>query len=187
MDRAYGPRKRAIYGRLPRTLVEIGPGAGANFRYYAPGSRVIAVEPNCAMYPYLEAAARRRGIDLEIRPVSGEAVDLPDESAPAVVGTLVLCTVADPGQVVSEIRRILVPGGRYIFLEHVAAFPGTRLRGLQERLLRPWRRVFEGCHLNRETRRVIQSAGFSRLDMDCFVIKASWLPFAPHIFGVAVK
>jgi SAM-dependent methyltransferase len=187
MDRIYGTRKRKIYGVLPGTVVEIGPGAGANLRYYAPRTRVIAIEPNPAMHPRLAARARRRHIDLQIRPVRGEAIDLPDSHAAAVVGTLVLCTVEDPQRVVSEIRRILKPGGRYIFLEHVAAIPGTRLRGLQERLLRAWRWLFEGCHLNRETQHVINGAGFSSVDMDCFVMQTRWLPFAPHIFGVAVK
>ena len=186
MDRIYGARKRAVYGRLPDTVAEIGPGAGANFRYYAPGTRVIAVEPNAAMHSRLRARARQRGIDLEIRCVRGEAVDLPDASI-AAVGTLVLCTVDNPQQVVSEIRRILISGGRYIFLEHVAAVSGTRLRGLQNVLLRPWRWLFDGCHLNRETQHVIQAAGFASVDMDCFVMDKPWLPFAPHIFGVAVK
>ena len=187
MDRIYGARKRAIYGGLPGTVAEIGPGAGANFRYYAPGTRVIAVEPNAAKYPRLRVRARQQGIDLEIRSVPGESVDLPDACVAAVVGTLVLCTVDNPQQVVSEIHRILVPGGRYIFLEHVAAVSGTRLRGLQNVLLRPWRWLFDGCHLNRETQHVIQAAGFASVDMDCFVMDKPWLPFAPHIFGVAVK
>ncbi|MCJ8501868.1 class I SAM-dependent methyltransferase [Desulfatitalea alkaliphila] len=187
MDRIYGARKRAVYGGLPGTVVEIGAGAGANFRYYAPGTRVIAIEPNRAMHPYLWAAARRRGIDLEIRSIPGEASDLPDNSVAAVVGTLVLCTVADPQQVVARIQRMLAPGGRYIFLEHVAALPGTPLRGLQEWMQRGWRWCFDGCHLNRDTQHIIQAAGFARVDMDCFVMRSRWMPFAPHIFGVAEK
>lgn len=187
MDRVYGARKRAVYGGLPDTVVEIGAGAGANFRYFAPGTRVIAFEPNRAMHPHLRAAARRRSITLEIRAIPGEAADLPDNSVAAVVGTLVLCTVADPQRVVARIRRILAPGGRYIFLEHVAALPGTPLRGLQEWMQRGWRWCFDGCHLNRDTQNVIQAAGFARVDMDCFVMQSRWLPFAPHIFGVAEK
>lgn len=187
MDRVYGARKQAVYGGLPDTVVEIGAGAGANFRYFAPGTRVIAFEPNRAMHPHLQAAARRRGIDLEIRAIPGEAADLPENSVAAVVGTLVLCTVADPQRVVARIRRMLAPGGRYIFLEHVAALPGTPLRGLQEWMQRGWRWCFDGCHLNRDTQNVIQAAGFARVDMDCFVMQSRWLPFAPHIFGVAEK
>ena len=187
MDRIYGARKRTIYGQLPETVVEIGPGAGANLRYYAPGTRVIAIEPNRAVHPRLRAMARRRGIVLDIRAIGGEQADLPDGSAVAVVGTLVLCTVADPRRVVAQIHRMLAPGGRYIFLEHVAALQGSSLRGFQENLFKAWRWCFDGCHLNRETQRVILSAGFARVDMDCFVMQSRWLPFAPHIFGVAEK
>ena len=61
------PRKRSIYRKLPGTVVEIGPGAGANFRYYKRGTRVIAVEPNVSMHPRLRKKARRRGLDLVIK------------------------------------------------------------------------------------------------------------------------
>lgn len=187
MDRLYGARKRAIYSRLPGTIVEIGPGAGANFRYYRRGIRVIAIEPNVSMHSRLRDKARRRGLNLDIRSIRGEQIDLPSQSVSAVVGTLVLCTVEDPGKVVSEIHRILKPSGRYIFLEHVAAMPRTRLRSLQERLQRVWRRLADGCRLNRESHLVIAGAGFAEVNMDCFTLRSRWLPFAPHIFGEAVK
>jgi SAM-dependent methyltransferase len=187
MDRIYGVRKRFIYRQLPSTVVEIGPGAGANLRYYAPHTRVIAIEPNRAMHPALESVARRHGLDLEIRTLKGESIDLPDHSVSAVVGSLVLCSVDDPSRVLSEVRRILQPGGRYIFLEHVAAVPGTRLRGLQRRLLAVWRWMFDGCHLNRDTHLAIRRAGFAEVDMDCFTLRSPWLPFAPHIFGRALN
>lgn len=187
MDRIYGARKRSIFGELADTVVEIGPGTGANLRYYAPHTRLIAIEPNPAMHPRLIEKARRRRIDLDIRAIRGEAIDLPDRHVDAVVGTLVLCTVQHPQRVITEIHRILKPGGRYIFLEHVAALPGTSLRGFQETLRRAWGWFFEGCHLNRETQDVIYNGGFARVDMDCFVMQTRWLPFSPHIFGVAVK
>ncbi|MBT8339180.1 MAG: class I SAM-dependent methyltransferase [Desulfatitalea sp.] len=185
MDRIYGRHKRSIYRSLPETVVEIGPGAGANFRYYKPGTRVIAIEPNTAIHARLTAKARRCRIDLNIKSIRGEQIDLPDNTANAVVGTLVLCTVQSPEQVLSEIRRILKPGGRYIFLEHVAAISGTRRRGFQERLLPVWRWLFEGCHLNRNTHQTIINAGFTDVDMNCFMIKMKWAPFSPHIFGYA--
>lgn len=187
MHRIYGTRKRSIYRKLPGTVVEIGPGAGANFRYYKRGTRVIAFEPNVSMHPRLRKKARRRGLDLVIKSARGEQIDLPDRSVSAVVATLVLCTVDDPGTVVSEIYRILKPSGRYLFLEHVAAMPRTRLRSLQEKLQLVWRRLADGCRLNRESHLVIATAGFAEVNMDCFTLRSQWLPFAPHIFGVAVK
>lgn len=187
MHRAYGPRKRAVFRDLPSRVVEIGPGAGANLRYYRPGTRVTAVEPNPAMHAPLRAAAARRGVALEIRELRGEALDLPDESVEAVVGTLVLCSVSDPARVVAEIRRILTPGGRYIFLEHVAAPPLTTLGRWQRLLHGPWQWLFDGCHLHRDTHITLQRAGFAALDMDCFVLSLPGMPFTPHIFGLARK
>jgi SAM-dependent methyltransferase len=187
MHRKYGPRKKTIFGRLPRTVVEIGPGTGANFRYYPPGTRLIAIEPNPVMHPLLRASAVRWGIDLTIRGLKGEALDLADESVAAVVGTLVLCSVDNPHQVVAEIRRVLKPGGRFLFLEHVAAMNGTPLNRFQGLLAKPWRWAFDGCHLNRDTHRVLGQAGFSSVDMDCFMLASPAVMVMPHIFGVAVK
>jgi SAM-dependent methyltransferase len=187
MDRIYGKRKRALFRDLPREVVEIGAGAGANLRYYAPGTRVIAIEPNPAMHGRLRKNAAHHRVDLEIRDIQGEAIDLPDSSCEVVVGTLVLCTVEDPRRVVSEIHRILKPGGRFVFVEHVAALPGTGLRSVQNALFRPWRWLFDGCNLNRSTHLVLKEAGFASIEMDCFLLRVPFVPVRPHIAGRAVK
>jgi len=187
MHRKYGPRKKAIFSRLPTSVVEIGSGPGANLRYYPPGMRLTAIEPNAAMHAPLRANAARRGIDLTIRGVKGESLDLASESVEAVVGTLVLCSVDSPRQVVAEILRILKPGGRFLFLEHVAALNGTPLNRFQAWLAKPWCWAFDGCHLNRDTHLVLGQAGFSTVDMDCFMLASPAVMIMPHIFGVAVK
>ncbi len=187
MDRRYGARKRLLFRDLPAEIVEIGPGAGANLRYYPPGTRVIAVEPNLAAHGRLRDRAARRGVDLEIHGLRGEAIGLADASRDAVVGTLVLCSVEDPRRVLAEIHRILKPGGRFLFCEHVAAPPGTAARRAQDALHRPWRWLFDGCHLNRSTPALLREAGFASVEMDCFRLRPPFLPVAPHVFGVAVK
>lgn len=187
MDRRYGARKRVLFRDLPPEIVEIGPGAGANLRYYPRGARVIAIEPNAAMHGRLRDNAARRDVDLEVRGVRGEAIDLGDASCDAVVGTLVLCSVEDPRRVLAEVHRILRPGGRFLFCEHVAAPPGTKLRRVQEALQRPWRWLFDGCHLNRSTPAFLREAGFASVEMDCFQLQPALQPAAPHVFGSAVK
>lgn len=187
MDRRYGARKRLLFRDLPAEIVEIGPGAGANLRYYPEGTRVIAVEPNAAAHGRLRERAARRGVDLEIRGIRGEALDLADASCDAVVGTLVLCSVEDPRRVLAEVHRILRPGGRFLFCEHVAAPPGTALRAAQDALRRPWRRLFGGCTLNRSTPALLREAGFASVEMDCFRLRPPFLPVSPHVFGQAVK
>lgn len=187
MHRAYGKKKRVLFRRLPARIVEIGPGTGANLRYYAPGTSILAVEPNRAMHANLLARAAQKGIDVKIKAVRGEQLDLPADSVDAVVGTFVLCTVDNPLEVLSKVHRMLRSRGCYVFLEHVAAPDGSCLHRLQHLLNKPWKRIFQGCNLNRDTAALLRTAGFSSVQMDCFMLKPTLVPIAPHIFGLAIK
>ena len=186
MHREYGERKRRIFGDVPPVIVELGPGSGANFRYYPRGTRVIAVEPNQMMHKRMHAQARRHGIEIDLRHVGAEGMEVDSESADLVVSTLVLCTVGDPEQALSEVKRVLKLGGRFAFLEHVAAAPGTRLRKVQEAIHRPWHWLGEGCNLNRDTASTLGRAGFRELELERFDGPQS-TPFQPHISGVAIR
>ena len=185
IDRQSRDRKRKIFSGLPPEVVEVGPGVGANLRYMPPGCRVIAVEPNPYMHGGLHKRAARRGIDLEIHSVPGDAMDLDDQSVDAVISSLLLCTVADPERVVGEIRRILRPGGRYAFLEHVAAPEGTPLRRIQHAVRRPWAWVFEGCSCERDLAAVIRAAGFASVEIDQYCLRSPFLPANTQIAGRA--
>ncbi|MFO7589217.1 MAG: class I SAM-dependent methyltransferase [Gemmatimonadota bacterium] len=187
MHREYGERKVRLFGEIPGTVVELGPGAGANFRYYPLGTRVVAVEPNPMMHRRLLAQGRRRGIELDLLPARAEGLEIESASAKLVVSTLVLCSVEDPGRVVAEVKRILRPGGRFAFLEHVAASPGSRLRRAQEAVHRPWHWLGEGCHLTRDTAATLEAAGFASLEIERFESGFPWAPFAPHVAGVATR
>jgi ubiquinone/menaquinone biosynthesis C-methylase UbiE len=165
MHERYGKLKASLFGAVPATVVEIGPGAGANFRYYPVGTRVIAVEPNRWAHERLRRRASDRGIELELLPTGAEWLPLPSNSADLVVATLVLCSVADPAAVLREARRVLGPGGRFVCIEHVAAPAGTLASGLQRLLARPWRWLFEGCELTRDTASLIRGAGFSTVEV----------------------
>lgn len=182
-----GPRKQQYIGAFTGTVVEIGAGNGVNFRYYPAGTRVIVYEPNPYMHERLHAAGRAQGLDYELRAVSAEQLELPDNSVDAVVCTLVLCTIPNPDRVVAEIRRVLKPGAKFFFIEHVAADQGTTLRKVQDVLVRPWRWVFEGCHTNRETADLLSAAGFSHVEIERF--KSEKMPpvIVPQIAGVAIK
>lgn len=187
VHRLHGDRKQAAIGAMTGTVVEIGPGTGANFGYYAPGTRVIAIEPNPNLHAALRAAADRHGVDLEIRTLRGEDLDVDDDSVEGVVGTLVLCGVDDPAAVVREIRRILVPGGTYFFLEHVAAPAGTWTRRTQDLVCRPHRWMFNGCEVNRDTRSVIESAGFRAVECEVLDAGITSAYVRHHLVGTATK
>jgi SAM-dependent methyltransferase len=178
--------KGRIFAALPDQVVEIGPGVGANFGYLAPGSRVIAVEPNPHMHGGLQRRAARRGISVEIRAVTGDAIDLDDRSVDAVISSLVLCSVARPDRVLSEIRRILRPGGTYAFLEHVAAPDGSLLRRVQHAARRPWAWAFEGCCCERDLAAAITGAGFASVDIDRYLLRSPFIPANAQIAGTAI-
>jgi ubiquinone/menaquinone biosynthesis C-methylase UbiE len=183
-----GDRKQRLFSELPDTVVELGSGCGANFRYLRAGTRVIAVEPNVHMHGPLEQSARRHGIEVEVRPLSAERLPFEDASVDAVVATLVLCTVPDPVAAVREVLRVLKPGGRFICIEHVAAPAGGFVARLQRILFRPWRWFFEGCHLYRDTGSLLETAGFTSLTVERYEADTLlFLPVRPQVAVTAYK
>ena len=177
--------KQRLLANLPPTVVEIGPGVGANLKYLAAGSTLVAIEPNTHMHRRLRVAARRRGVQLDLRTVPAERTRLPDHSVDAVLSSLVLCSVTDPAAVLAEIRRILRPGGTFRFLEHVAARPGSPTRLLQRAVRRPWAWTFEGCSCERDLAGLIDAGGFARVDITPFRVHGPFVPFNTQIAGVA--
>ncbi len=187
MDGLFGKTKRKLFNNHPETVVEIGPGAGANMRYLKKGTRLIAIEPNTHMHSNLRKNAKRYGIQLEIKTLSGEDIDLRDNSCEFVVSTLVLCTVNNPIACINEIQRILKPSGTFVFIEHVRAREHTILDFVQRVLHKPWHWFFEGCHTNRDTKSLLASAGFSSLHIEDYNLHSLFIPITPQIRGRAIK
>jgi SAM-dependent methyltransferase len=187
VHRKYGELKRSLFGGLPQTVVELGPGTGVNFRYFPRGTRVIAIEPNLHMHPLLRRNAQRHGIDLTIQARVDAGLQLSDESVELVIATLVLCTVDDPAAVLSEVRRVLRPGGRFLCIEHVAAPQACWVGRVQRVLARPWAYVFEGCHTHRDTARTLEAAGFSQVQIERFDVDTLFVPIRPQLAATLVK
>jgi ubiquinone/menaquinone biosynthesis C-methylase UbiE len=187
MHKAYGERKQQTFNTLSGKVAEIGPGAGANFRYYPKGLDVTGIEPNPFMHPYMRDAAAQHSVNLTIHECGGELLPLEENVFDTVVCTLVLCSVDDPHAVVRESKRILKPGGRFLFIEHVAAKAGSTRRTVQN-LIRPaWNIIGDGCCPNRETWKILENAGFSLCHIEHFQGDVP-IPFIkPHIAGYAVK
>ena len=180
--RLYGARKRRLFEGVGGTVVEIGAGAGPNADHLAPGTRWLVAEPNVHFHARLRRRAAARGLRLELLGGTAERLPLGDGTADAVVSTLVLCSVADPGAVLAEARRVLRPGGRLVFLEHVAG--EGALGAWQRALRRPWGWVADGCDPHRHTAEAIAAAGFAHVDLERFRVPLGLV--APHVAGVAV-
>lgn len=181
-------KRHAFADIAPGTVLEIGAGVGANFDYIRPGMRLVAVEPNAAMHPRLLRRARQRGVDIELLAAPAELIPVPDDSVDTVICSLVLCTVPDPDAAISEIRRVLRPGGTFRFVEHVAAHPASPRRWIQTALRRPWSWLFEGCQLCRDTETLIDAAGFGEVEMHRSRLRCSvFVPVNTIVVGRAVE
>jgi SAM-dependent methyltransferase len=183
----YGERKQEVIGAMSGTVVELGPGTGVNMRYYASGVKVIAIEPNPVMHDPLRAKADEHGVDLEIRTLRGESIDVENASVDGVVGTLLLCGVDDPAQVVREAHRVLKPGGTYFFIEHVASPDGHRNRTVQKVLVRPHRWMFNGCEITRDTASLLEAGPFESVEITEVDRGRAALWVRHQIIGTVVK
>ncbi len=137
------------------------------------------------MRNYLQDKAKKA--DQEVHMVSGIAENLPfpDNKFDGVVTTLVLCTVESVEKSLSEIFRVLKPGGRFYFIEHVAAPEESWLRTLQNWISPLWRVMADGCHPNRNTAEKIRQSGFSDVQIEHTRVNIPVV--SPHIIGSAVK
>lgn len=151
--------RRETAGAATGRVLEIGAGTGLNIPYYTSADAVYATEPDQAMLH----RARRRARGAHVRPtlLRCAADDLPfaDGTIDTVVATLVLCSVGDQRRVLAEVRRVLVTGGAFRFIEHIRE-DNSALGRMQDSVTPLWRRCAGGCHLNRRTVAAIEAAGF---------------------------
>lgn len=167
-----------LLARARGDVLEIGAGDGANLALYPPDTRLTLLEPNRYLLAYLPRVGTRavRG--------QGEYLPFPADSFDTAVSTHVLCSVRDQAAVLAEIRRVLRPGGQFLFLEHVAG-PPRSLTLVAQRAVNPaWSTIGNGCHLTRRTGAAIGAAGFRSLELREFNAPYPAI-VRPHISGVA--
>lgn len=153
------PYRERVIGAAEGRVLEIGVGSGPNLPFYGPTVReVLALEPA----PKLLAMARRvpdPGMPVSFIEASAESIPLDDHSVDTVVTTWTLCTIPEAAVAIAEMRRVLKPHGRLLFVEHGLA-PDASVRWWQDRLTPIWRHISGGCHLNRPIRSLIEGGGF---------------------------
>ena len=160
---------------------------------------IVGVDPNDAMEKYARAAFESARAEatadgrvaarntLRVAHGVAEALPLPTSSADAVVCTLTLCSVLDPAAAVAEIRRVLKPGGSFVFVEHVLSEDDDALRAQQVALDGLQAKLADGCHLNRRTLQTIQSAGFADYELvERFTLPGFGL-ISSQVAGIAVN
>ncbi|MEA2376037.1 MAG: hypothetical protein QOD53_2500 [Thermoleophilaceae bacterium] len=171
-----GDIRRELLAGARGRVVEIGSGTGVNLEHYPRSiDELVCTEPEEPMARRLRRKAQGSGLDVSVVEVPAEKLPFDDDSFDTAVTTLVLCTVTDPARSLTELARVLKPGGRLIFLEHVRATePG--LAKWQDRLHPLWVRFGHGCHCNRPTLEAIAS---SPLEVESH--RRGTIPHAPPI------
>ncbi|WP_066533036.1 class I SAM-dependent methyltransferase [Erythrobacter sp. CCH5-A1] len=155
-------RRAAVVPRAAGDVFELGCGGGINHQFYDPSAitSYAGIDPHEGLLDGARAAAREKGWAADLRQGRGEAIPFGDACFDCVVCTFTLCSVADPAQVMREMRRILRPGGAVLFLEHGLA-PDAGVRAWQGRIEPVWKRLAGGCHLTRPIADVLAGAGFA--------------------------
>ena len=154
-------RRRKIVPLAEGRVFELGCGGGLNQPFYD-RSRVTAlagIDPHAGLLESARACAAAQGWDADLREASGEAIPFGDGSFDCVVCTYTLCSVRDPEQVIREMRRILKPGGKLLFLEHGRA-PDAEVARWQMRIEPWWKPLAGGCHLTRGIGSSLRAGGF---------------------------
>src|ERR1700704_3058811 len=152
-------RNRVVPAAEGRVL-EIGIGSGLNLPFYTrKAERVIGLDPSPKLLSMARQAARRSMGAVEFLEGSAEAIPLADRSVDTVVTTWTLCSIPNASRALGEMRRVLKPGGRLLFVEHGRS-PDPSVRRWQDVLTPVWKRIGGGCHLNRTIGALIEAAGF---------------------------
>jgi ubiquinone/menaquinone biosynthesis C-methylase UbiE len=168
------PLRREVIDQARGVVLEIGAGNGLNFAFYDPDKveRVEATEPDSAMLRYARERAVKARVPINLTQAPVENLPFADESFDSAVVTLVFCSVGDPLHGLSEVRRVLKPGGSLLMVEHVRAHGAIAVT--MQNIITPFNKLIAGnCHWNRNTEKTVIEAGFQveqRRDIGGFLL-----------------
>jgi ubiquinone/menaquinone biosynthesis C-methylase UbiE len=165
-QRRLEPYRRRLVAIASGRVLEIGIGSGLNLPFYGQGiNQMIGLDTSPKLLKMVRHGARRTSTPLELIEASAEYIPIDDHSIDTVVTAWTLCSIPDAPRALAEMRRVLKPGGRLLFVEHGRA-PELRVQWWQDHFTPTWKHFSGGCHLNRAISDLIQNAGFhiERLD-----------------------
>ena len=166
-------------------VLEIGIGSGLNIPFYDSSkvSHLWGLDPSPDMWSIALQNAAEHHLDAEYLQSEAESIPLDDNVADTVVMTYTLCTIPEPETALTEIRRVLKPGGRLLFCEHGRS-PDEDVRRWQDRLNPVWGKLSGGCNLNRPIAGLLEAAGFNLEGLQTMYIPG-WKPACFNYWGSA--
>lgn len=179
--------RRALLAEAHGRVLDLGSGSGSNLPLFPHDVDLMLSEPSPNMLRSLRHKLRQMGdADIDLVQAGAESLPFDDASFDCVTCTMVMCTMPDPRVGLREVARVLKPGGRLLFLEHVRS-DDPRVARTQDRLERPWRFLAAGCHCNRDSLHMIDASPLVVKE-----VKRDLMPLAPAfmkplIVGSAVR
>lgn len=151
-----------IVPRAQGEVLELGCGGGINLQFYdrSKVDKLTGLDPSAELLDYTRSEAKALGFEMDILDGIGEAMPFDDDSFDTVLTTFTLCSVQDGKQVLNEMRRVLKPGGKILFLEHGRA-PDKGPEKWQQRIEPMWKHIAGGCHLHRPVTKLFEAEGFA--------------------------
>jgi ubiquinone/menaquinone biosynthesis C-methylase UbiE len=165
-DKAAAARRAALVPRAAGAVLEVGIGSGLNLPWYSSAvTHLRGVDPSAELLAMARRKVDRVAFPVELVRESAERLPVDSGSIDTVVTTWTLCSIPDPLKALQEMRRVLKPGGRLLFVEHGAS-PDATVRAWQRRINPIWRRVAGGCNVDRRIDELIRAAGFSLASLE---------------------
>ncbi|KON87700.1 methyltransferase type 11 [Sporosarcina globispora] len=156
--RSFRQIRNRILSKTAGRVLEVGAGTGINFPLYKNAAVVDAIEPNQAMIDKSQSRKNEAVVPIHIHQQSAENLEFPDNTFDCAVATLVFCTIPNPPKALEEIKRVCKPQAKILFFEHVK-MKQPALAFAQETLNPIWKRICDGCHLDRDTLQTIRESG----------------------------
>jgi ubiquinone/menaquinone biosynthesis C-methylase UbiE len=180
-----GRQRQQVVPQAQGRVLEVGIGTGLNMPYYDKTrvSRITGLDPALELHPRARKRIAQAGLPVQLLALSAEQIPLPDASFDTVLLTYTLCTIPDPLAALSEMRRVLAPGGQLLFCEHGRA-PDASVQRWQERLQPLWGPLAGGCHLGRDIPALLQASGFEVPDLHTGYLPGP-KPMTYHYWGAA--
>jgi ubiquinone/menaquinone biosynthesis C-methylase UbiE len=180
------PLRERVCAGLHGQVVEIGFGSGHNVPFYPDTvQRVAAIEPSQLSWKLAQDRVSASPVTVEQSGLDGQSLPFADNSFDTALSTWTLCTIPDPVLALTEVHRVLRPGGTLHFIEHGLA-PDENVQRWQRRLEPLNKRIAGGCHLTRPILDLLETAGFAVEDVDVFYETGAPKPMAADSLGVAV-